>query len=239
MIILGIDTATAACSVAIAEENKIISEKSLLIPQIHSEKLVPLIDEVLSQAGLQTRDIDGISISIGPGSFTGLRIGLSVSKGLAFAIDKPIVSVATLQAMALEKLLDHQTANAENILSLIDARRDEVYCAMYKIQNNNLQELLPAAACTVQQIFEKSNKFDKIFITGDGTLKFKNFLEKVESEQSSAYITSSGEISITSASAVALIGIEKLKRGEIENISKLEPHYLKEFYTIIQQPKVK
>jgi tRNA threonylcarbamoyladenosine biosynthesis protein TsaB len=239
LIILGIDTASAACSVAIANETTIVSEQSLLIPQIHSEKLVPLINDTLQTARLDFHELDGIAVSIGPGSFTGLRIGLSVAKGLAFSAGMPLVSVGTLEAIAYDLFWRNKIGDAENILSLIDARRDEVYAAMYKTTPAGILEVIPAAAYSITQILEISSKWEKIYVVGDGTEKFKKYVEKVESEQSSAYIIPSAGLNSTSASAVALIGLEKLKRGINENISTLEPLYLKEFYTIVQQPKVK
>jgi tRNA threonylcarbamoyladenosine biosynthesis protein TsaB len=238
MKLLSIETATNLCATAVIDESTILSERSLTTPQIHSEKLVPIIDECLRDANCDLSDIDGIAISIGPGSFTGLRIGLSVAKGLSFASGKPLVAVSTLKAFAFEFYRKRMTGNAESILSLIDARRNEVYAALYDITSGGLNELITPAAFTLEQIFELSSNGKTVFVAGDETEKFKKFIEKVESKQPSAYIIPSPGSSGASAVGVALLGIEKLKRGEDENIDLLEPLYVKEFYTIVQQPKV-
>ncbi|MBA4311566.1 MAG: tRNA (adenosine(37)-N6)-threonylcarbamoyltransferase complex dimerization subunit type 1 TsaB [Chlorobiaceae bacterium] len=239
MKLLGIETATNLCGAAVVDEAKILSERSLTTPQIHSEKLVPIIDECLRDANCDLSDIDGIAISIGPGSFTGLRIGLSVAKGLSFSSGKPLVSVSTLKAFAFESHRKKITGNAGSILSLIDARRNEVYAALYDITSGGLNELISPAAFTLEQIFELSSDGKTVFVAGDETGKFKKFVEKVESKQASAYIIPFPGLSGASAVGVALLGIEKLKRGEDEKIDLLEPLYVKEFYTIVQQPKVK
>ena len=101
MIVLGIETATAVCAVALVDDDVVRAERRYEIPQAHSEKLMECVDDCLKSAGLALSSIDGIAISIGPGSFTGLRIGLSVAKGLAFATDKPVVGVPTLEALAV------------------------------------------------------------------------------------------------------------------------------------------
>jgi tRNA threonylcarbamoyladenosine biosynthesis protein TsaB len=234
MKLLSIETATNLCAAAVIDESTILSERSLTTPQIHSEKLVPIIDECLREANCDLSDIDGIAISIGPGSFTGLRIGLSVAKGLSFASGKPLVAVSTLKAFAFEFYRKRITGNAESILSIIDARRN----ALYDITSGGLNELITPAAFTLEQIFELSSNGKTVFVVGDETEKFRKFIEKVESKQASAYIIPSPGSSGASAVGVALLGIEKLKRGEDENIDLLEPLYVKEFYTIVQQPKV-
>ncbi|MBI5022482.1 MAG: tRNA (adenosine(37)-N6)-threonylcarbamoyltransferase complex dimerization subunit type 1 TsaB [Ignavibacteriales bacterium] len=238
MKLLSIETATNLCAAAVIDESAILSERSLSTPQIHSEKLVPIIDECLREANCDLSDLDGIAVSIGPGSFTGLRIGLSVAKGLSFASGKPLVAVSTLKAFAYEFYRKRKTGNAESILSLIDARRDEVYAALYDISAGGLSEVIPPAAFSLNRIFELSSTGRTVLVTGDGTEKFKKYIEKVESKDASAYIIPSPGSSGASAVGVALLGIEKLKRREYEKIDLLEPLYVKEFYTIVQQPKV-
>src|SRR5258706_14324961 len=100
MKILGIESATVVCAAAIIENGCVRSERTLIAPRIHSEKIISLIDESLDDANITPTELEGVAVSIGPGSFTGLRIGLSVAKGLAYALDKPIVAVPTLEALA-------------------------------------------------------------------------------------------------------------------------------------------
>lgn len=134
--VLCVDTSTEACSVAVlcsTESKQTISDHFMLAPREHTQKILPTIEQVVKQAGLTLSDIDVIAYGRGPGSFTGVRIGISIAQGLAYGIEKPIVGVSTLQAMSQEAF---KTAQVKHVYAAIDARMGEVYFAHYSLVDN-------------------------------------------------------------------------------------------------------
>lgn len=149
MKLLALDTATENISVAIYKDGEEFF-KSNLAPQKHAELILPMIDELLKEANLCKRDIDGIVLCTGPGSFTGVRVATSTAQGLALALDLKIATVTSLEALALEAL--SKNMNASYVVSSIDARMNELYLAVYKNNNGQLQiigseSVLPYAEC--------------------------------------------------------------------------------------------
>ncbi|CAH0533282.1 tRNA threonylcarbamoyladenosine biosynthesis protein TsaB [Vibrio stylophorae] len=130
--ILAIDTATENCSVALMIGDQVI-EQSLLAPREHTQKVLPMVDQTLAQAGLSLQQLDAIAFGRGPGSFTGVRIGIGIAQGLAFGADLPLIGISTLQAMAQATYRLHQ---AEHVLAAIDARMNEIYFGHYARQAN-------------------------------------------------------------------------------------------------------
>lgn len=126
MRVLAFDTATSACTVAVMAEGRVRSELTLQVPRAHSTRLMPLIAQALEEAGVDRREIDAIAVGVGPGSFTGLRIGLATAKGLAFALEKPVVPVSTLAATAYGT-----GAQIGLVVPLLDAKRDRVFAGIY------------------------------------------------------------------------------------------------------------
>lgn len=126
MRILAIETATAACSVAVTDGERVLAELTLEVPRAHSTRLMPLVAQAVSDSGLAKTDLDLIAVGVGPGSFTGLRIGLATAKGLAFALDKPCVGVPTLKSLAYGT-----GAQMGLVLPVLDAKRGQVYAAAY------------------------------------------------------------------------------------------------------------
>ncbi|MDE1460426.1 tRNA (adenosine(37)-N6)-threonylcarbamoyltransferase complex dimerization subunit type 1 TsaB [Spartinivicinus poritis] len=132
--LLALDTATEACSVALALNGN-ITEHFEIIPREHSQKILPMIDELLATAGLTIKQLDGIAFGCGPGAFTGLRIAAGITQGLSYAADLPVIPVSNLAALAHYGMRQYQ---ADSVLCAIDARMDEVYWAQYILQNNQL-----------------------------------------------------------------------------------------------------
>src|ERR1700722_12866663 len=126
-MILQIETATTSCSIAQANEGKVLASKEVTGRNVHAERITLFIDEVIASAGIKYEDLDAIAVSSGPGSYTGLRIGVSTAKGLCFALGKPLIAVETLEAMASGVISQHNHSVEGNILlcSMIDARRME------------------------------------------------------------------------------------------------------------------
>jgi len=132
MRVLAFDTATAACTVAVTAGEQVLSELTLQVPRAHSTRLMPLIAQALQEAGIARQELDAIAVGVGPGSFTGLRIGLSTAKGLALALDRPVVPVSTLAAAAYGT-----GAQIGLVVPLFDAKRDQVFTAVYAAGDRN------------------------------------------------------------------------------------------------------
>jgi tRNA threonylcarbamoyladenosine biosynthesis protein TsaB len=134
--ILCVDTSTEACSVAVlcsTDKEQVISDHFMLAPREHTQKILPTIEQVLQQSGLALSEIDVVAYGRGPGSFTGVRIGISIAQGLAYGIEKPMVGVSTLQAMAQQA---YKTAQVKDVYAAIDARMGEVYFGHYRLEGD-------------------------------------------------------------------------------------------------------
>lgn len=214
-LILGIETSTKICSVAISDGTKLLALKEEGGAYSHSEKLTNFIQEVLNRTNLELKDIDAIAVSKGPGSYTGLRIGVSVAKGLCFALDKPLIAVETLQAMALG-----QQEKANLYCPMIDARRMEVYTALYDVNNKILK---PVSAKIIDSTsFSEVLKDNTIVFFGDGAEKCKEVL----GQNSNAIFSEQG---LPSAAFVNQIALRKFQNKAFEDVAYFEPYYLKDF----------
>ena len=238
MTILGIETATAVCGVAIVTDGIVRAELRMEAPHIHSEKLMTLIDEASRSSKIAVDCFDGIAVSIGPGSFTGLRIGLSVAKGLSFGLDKPILAVPTLEALALSVAMSGRFNRSDDavILPLLDARRDEVYCAMYSFRKETLEEILAPCALRVGEIEHHCvSHSSSIIVTGDGAKKLHDYITTSSMKIAPRYnFPARHEETLCSPLAVALIGERTLRTGKVSDGITLEPMYVKEFQTIVK-----
>ncbi|MFI5251830.1 MAG: tRNA (adenosine(37)-N6)-threonylcarbamoyltransferase complex dimerization subunit type 1 TsaB [Bacteroidota bacterium] len=232
MKLLGIETATSVCSAAVVIDNERRYERNLDTPQIHSQKLVTLIDEVLNISGESIRSIDGIAISIGPGSFTGLRIGLSVAKGLAYGSEKPLVAVSTLEALALGAM---SVRNIEDqlILPVLESRRDELFSAIYRINGGTLTEILPPKDMRYRELADVCEMYSEFVVTGNGAGKFVDFCNK--ESQARFQLNVLPELQRRcNAIHIASLGNSLLHQNIIADLASIEPAYLKEFYTLSQ-----
>jgi tRNA threonylcarbamoyladenosine biosynthesis protein TsaB len=223
-IILGIETSTKICSVAITNGDKLLALEEEGGDYSHSEKLTIFIQKVLKKAGLGLKDIDAIAVSKGPGSYTGLRIGVSVAKGLCYALDRPLIAVDTLQAMARNPslIIPKGEINSDEVLfcSMIDARRMEVYTAIYNDQNKMVEPI--TAKIIDENSFSAFLAAYKIVFFGDGSAKCKALL----SQHSNAIFSEEG---LPSAQYINQIALKKYKAKEFEDVAYFEPYYLKDF----------
>ena len=220
-MILCLETATSVCSVALAEGENIIAFRQVNEDFKHAEKLTVFISEVLEEAGKQLSELDAIAISSGPGSYTGLRIGVSVAKGLCFALDKPLISISTLEAMAAGAI-EELKVNAEDVIfcPMIDARRLEAYCALYDGRLNCIYP--PSPIIITEDFFAEVRKGKKIFYFGDGAEKCKIILSTI-----TEFIFQ--EKLFPSAKFMAGLAFKKFSMKQFENLALFEPVYLKEF----------
>ncbi|TCI84946.1 tRNA (adenosine(37)-N6)-threonylcarbamoyltransferase complex dimerization subunit type 1 TsaB [Tenacibaculum sp. M341] len=221
-LILNIETSTKNCSVCLAKDGNVLLLKELNDGNYsHAEKLHVLIKEVIEESDFTKQDINAIAVSKGPGSYTGLRIGVSAAKGLSFSLNIPLISVETLTSLA------HATT-IENgyIIPMLDARRMEVYSAVYDQNYNKVRDI------QAQIIDETSfSEYDdhKLYFLGDGAAKCKEVLEV----KNVSFI----EDHFPSAKEMAQLSYDKYKKNDIEDVAYFEPFYLKDFIVTTEKKK--
>ena len=212
--ILNIETATKNCSVALAKDGETLffSEISDL-GYSHAEKLHVFIEEILVKAKIAPKDLNAIAISSGPGSYTGLRIGVSTAKGLCFALDIPLISIDTLTSLASQVHIDNGI-----VIPMIDARRMEVYSAIFDSKNNMIRKV------EAEIITESSfNEFaETIYFVGDSNDKVKQIL-------TNSNFVFLDDIKYPSAKDMSAISYQKFQEKIFEDLAYYEPYYLKDF----------
>jgi tRNA threonylcarbamoyladenosine biosynthesis protein TsaB len=216
-IILNIETATKNCSVAIAKDGKTIVCKELATENFsHAEKLHVFIEQILAESNVQFSELNAVAVSQGPGSYTGLRIGVSSAKGFSYALNIPLIAVDTLQ------LLAKQISIANGIiLPMIDARRMEVFSAMYDSNYNQIR------ATQAEIIDESSYKeiSETIHLVGDGIGKFTNTLTNEK-------FVFHNEVLYPSANEMSALSFEKFQNSDFVDVAYFEPFYLKDFLLV-------
>lgn len=218
--ILNIETATKNCSVALAKDGKTILCKEIAEEGYsHAERLHVFIEAIIKDAGLALQDLSAIAVSQGPGSYTGLRIGVSAAKGLCYALDIPLIAVDTLQALAAQV-----TISSGLIIPMIDARRMEVYSAIFGPTLEKKREVL--AQIIDDNSFE--DREETLYFVGDCTDKCKPVLTK----ENHVFLE---EIVYPSAKEMSAISFEKFKINDTVDVAYFEPYYLKDF--MITAPK--
>ncbi|HSQ47171.1 MAG TPA: tRNA (adenosine(37)-N6)-threonylcarbamoyltransferase complex dimerization subunit type 1 TsaB [Lutibacter sp.] len=214
-LILNIETATKNCSVSIAEEGKTIALKELNDGNYsHAEKLHKLIEQVVLEAKISLSDLKAIAVSKGPGSYTGLRIGVSAAKGLCFALDLPLISVNTLQSLALSVSIDKGYK-----IPLLDARRMEVYSQVFSEKNEKIREVY--ADIIDSDSFSDFLNTEKVYFFGDGAEKCKEII----TYKKAVFI----DHIFPSAKEMSVLSYQKYGNNEFEDVAYFEPFYLKEF----------
>jgi tRNA threonylcarbamoyladenosine biosynthesis protein TsaB len=218
--ILNIETATKNCSVAVAKDGKTVLCKEMAEEGYsHAEKLHVFIEEILKELQLTFKDLSAIAVSQGPGSFTGLRIGVSTAKGLAYALDLPLIAIDTLAILAAQAKMDKGY-----IIPMIDARRMEVYSAVF---NPNLEKVrdVQAEIITDDSFAEWEGP---LYLIGDGAPKCNQLLKK------DSFILLK-EIVFPSADEMAKLSFEKFQNNQTEDVAYFEPYYLKDFLITTSQ----
>ena len=213
-IILNIETATKNCSVALAKEGKTIACKEIAEQNFsHAEKLHVFIEELLAENQLQFSDLSAIAVSQGPGSYTGLRIGVSSAKGFCYALNIPMIAIDTLQLLANQIQIEDGI-----IISMIDARRIEVFSAFYDKNHNQIRN-------TQAEIIDETSYreiSETIHLVGDGTEKFKNTLTDDK-------FVFHSDVVFPSAKEMCELSFEKFKTSNFVDVAYFEPYYLKDF----------
>jgi tRNA threonylcarbamoyladenosine biosynthesis protein TsaB len=222
-LILNIETATTNCSVSLAQDGDTIAlleenDKNYS----HSERLHVYINDVLIKANASMKEIDAIAVSKGPGSYTGLRIGVSTAKGLCYSLDIPLISVHTLEALAHQVDVDNGF-----IVPMLDARRMEVYSSIF----NSNHELIRDTEAQIldEQCFQDLLNQDEVYFIGSGVEKTKELIQ----HKNAKFI----EGKLPSANEMSLLSFYKYQKSDIENVAYFEPFYLKDFVAL--KPKSK
>ena len=217
-IILNIETSSTNCSVSLSNNNKLIDCLEKDSPNYsHSQKLHSFISELMEKNNISFKDLDAVAVGIGPGSYTGLRIGLSAAKGICYALDIPLISVSSLENMVSNIQFEGV------IISTIDARRDEVYSCIFDKDKKILREELPEIINSKSYI--NYSKTDKVLIVGNGQKKCKEIID------SNNNFNWNINIQKPSASNMGNIAYKKFELNDFEDIAYCEPKYLKEFKT--------
>jgi tRNA threonylcarbamoyladenosine biosynthesis protein TsaB len=220
MKVLGLDTSTLMTTCGVIDENMLLGEYSLNEDMSHSERLVPMVKEILDNLQLKIEDIDIFGVSTGPGSFTGLRIGLATIKAFAHINDKPVVGVSTLEALAFNLPFN------DIVVPMIDARRNRVYTGIYKWERENLITIMEPAAMEIDVLLDRLYKdYENIVVNGNGSVLFKDKIKSVLNDK--VRFSNVGQ-NMPLASSVCELALIKYKNGITDNYFTLVPEYLRE-----------
>ncbi len=225
MITLAVDTSVTTTSVALLEDDDIRAELFVHTGRNHAEVLLPAIERLLASVGTEKKQIDLFAVTVGPGSFTGLRVGTSTVKGLAFVLQKPVVGVCTLDALVLN--VPHPDPLV-TVCPMVDAGRGEVYTALYFPSGPDTYEK------TLQECVVRPDDFlasigGEVIFLGDGAQKCRSLINEMIPERSSFVPSRFNQVR---AAAVGLVGRKKFCGGDISDIMALTPDYLRASYAI-------
>ncbi len=238
--ILSIESGTEVCSVALGEEGELValrendSAASLDGNRIHGSSLALYVHEILQERGLGVEDLDAVAIGSGPGSYTGLRIGVSTAKGLCYGSGKPLIAVDSLTALADIALEEHEAGIADipegaTLVPMIDARRMEVFCRPFRVANGAAEPLGPTEALIIsgENFAAERASAGGLVIFGDGAAKCAEVLPGARLLNIAS-----------SARGMVALAEAKYRRGEFEDVAYFEPHYLKDFVVTTAKRKV-
>jgi len=221
MKLLGIDSSGMTASAAIVSGDILVAEFTVNNKQTHSQTLLPMIDQVVKMSGIGLEELDGIAVAAGPGSFTGLRIGSSTAKGMALALNKPIIPVPTLEGMA------YRMAGFGGVICpLMDARRNQVYTGIYRMSGSRMECLLEQCAVDILDITAKVNELNEnVVFLGDGVPVHRAVLEE---KIKVSYQFAPLHLNRQSAASVAALGMIYMEEGKIEDAKDHKPIYLRQ-----------
>ncbi len=220
MKILSLDSSGLVASTAVVEDNNLIAEYTVNYKKTHSQTLLPMLDEIVRMTETQLKDVDAIAVAKGPGSFTGLRIGLATAKGLALALDKPIVGIPTLEGLAM-----NLCGTEHLVCPLMDARRNQVYTGIYRFDGTELMIVKDQVAVAIDDIITALNQIgEKVIFLGDGVDVYRSCIEE---KIAIPYQFAPAHLNKQSAGAVGVRGLQYLQKGMIEDADTFAPEYLR------------
>ncbi|WP_367211173.1 tRNA (adenosine(37)-N6)-threonylcarbamoyltransferase complex dimerization subunit type 1 TsaB [Sphingobacterium sp. R2] len=229
-LILQIDTSTTVCSVALSENGQTLHVINLDEPNAHAAKLTILIEEILKQTSRNMEDLNAVAVSMGPGSYTGLRIGVSTAKGLCYALDIPLIAINTLEALFVGYRSQFGLTVGEAYLPMLDARRMEVYTAVYD-HDATLVRATSAEIIDIDYFNGLLLDYDRVQLFGAGADKFETLFSSTERVN----ILSGFK---DSAAFLSPLAFEKFERKLFEDVAYFEPFYLKDFVVTTAKKKV-
>ncbi|MBI1814139.1 MAG: tRNA (adenosine(37)-N6)-threonylcarbamoyltransferase complex dimerization subunit type 1 TsaB [Deltaproteobacteria bacterium] len=216
---LGLDTATWTASVGIDRDGVAVAQRTERVENTLAAAIIPLIDGVLTQARIAISDLDAIAVSAGPGSFTGLRVGLSTAKGLAYAANAHLVAVPTLEALA--RALGPRT---ETVWTILDARRSEIYAASFRWRGDQLDRVVAEMAIAPRELARFVSGPEDVVFIGDGVDEYQDVLIELFGAVVKRLPLAAAP---PSGAAVAAIGRERLAAGVAAELASVEPFYVR------------
>ena len=229
MRIILIETSTSLCSVAIAEDGAIVSVRENEGTREHASLTAPYVKEMLDERGLRVSDCDAVCVSMGPGSYTGLRVGVSTAKGLCFGAGIPLLAVDTMEIL-YQQAVSHMSLSEEGfryVVPMIDARRMEVYAAVYSAAGERLTEIEPQVVAP--ESFSAQLKEGPVLFIGDGALKCKDVL----SSPNAFFVEACPR-----ASAMLRPAVKAFEEGRFQDVAYFEPLYIKQFIAKVSTKNV-
>jgi len=217
MLVLGIDTSTTTGGVALVSETQLIANYQLDVTVTHSARLFPALYAVLHDAQLTLDKLDGIAVALGPGSFTGLRIGIAAAKSLAYLNKIPLVGIPTLDALAFPLNQSNQL-----VCAILDALRGEIYTALYQTSNGRIEKVIEDTITTIPELVKQITQ--PCIFTGNGIVKHQS---ELKSNLAGEALFAPMNLQVVLPSSIAVLGIDKLAHGVSDDPLKLEPRYLR------------
>lgn len=212
--ILAIDTSTEACSIALFYRNEITLD-FMISARDHTKKILPMVDNILNQSGCSLSQLDAIAFAQGPGSFTGVRIGIGVAQGLALGIDKPMIGVSTLMTLAQGC---YRTTGATKVIPAIDARMGEVYLGQYQYQNQEWQAIIAECVIQPEDVKSKIQHIDNnYYLAGTGWQTYPDMLAEIKQSK----------VWLPEAQDLVVIAHQKWLKNDIVKVEDVEPTYLR------------
>ena len=227
-LLLQLETASEVCSVSLSKDGALLGLKENFTDKSHAELLSVFVEEILHENGYTAHQLDAVVVSKGPGSYTGLRIGVSVAKGIAFAADKPLIGVSTLQALALSKLLPSDLSPSTWLCPMLDARRMEVYTAFFDTDNQEKRKISA-------DIIDEKSYLDilnerKVLFFGNGAAKCQSTI----THPNAVFVDGV----YCSAESMIAIAEQKYAAADFEDLAYFEPFYLKDFVATIPKKNI-
>lgn len=229
-LILQIETSTAICSVALSEDGKTIAQLDLDEPNVHASKLTVMIEQILLEAGRSLKEVCAIAVSMGPGSYTGLRIGVSTAKGLCYGLDIPLIAINTLTALYEGYKQQYGVLEGQAYIPMLDARRMEVYSAVYD-HHSHLVKPTSAEIIDINYFDGLLAHYSRINLFGSGADKFHDLFK------------STPEVDVhmnfnISAAFLSTLAFDRFQNKQFEDVAYFEPFYLKDFVVTVAKKKV-
>lgn len=220
MKILAVDSSGLVASVALVEDDNLIAEYTVHYKKTHSQTLLPMLDEIVRMTETQLSETDAIAVAAGPGSFTGLRIGAATVKGLGLALEKPIIGIPTVEALAMNLY-----GAGGVICPLMDARRNQVYTGIYRFVDGALVIIKDSCAVALEEILNELNAMgEPVSFLGDGVAVYK---EQIEQLLGVPHQYAPAHVNKQRASAVAVCALRRLAEGVCESADAFSPVYLR------------